>query len=128
MVRILCEFGADINTRDVNGRTVLHSVIHGNYQLELFQLLCENGANVSAKCTYAGETPLHYAAYYGNLLQLLLLNKKKYLLTTLNIDLMNKIQAKLMQRESSLNAVLISMPGRVVDGGRSISQPRWVLI
>lgn len=65
VVKSLLKAGADVDARDVGGRTALH------YALELYsfskckevlELLLEAGANINIHCSSYGDTPLHTAA------------------------------------------------------------------
>ncbi|EAX93842.1 ankyrin repeat protein, putative [Trichomonas vaginalis G3] len=64
----LCQYlishGADVNAKDQNGRTVLHSATWFNKK-EIAELLILNGADINAKY-YDEETPLHKAVSFNN--------------------------------------------------------------
>jgi len=60
------ERGADVNTRNALGWTVLHSAIRGSLDLTVVKLLVERGADVNAKDD-AGDTPLIEVAKRGYL-------------------------------------------------------------
>ena len=71
-LKILIEFGANVNAIDNQGFTPLHSIsLKGD--VNCAKLLIENGANVNAKDN-DGQTPLMNAAKQGNVefLQLLI--------------------------------------------------------
>jgi ankyrin repeat protein len=67
IARVLLDHGATMNSEDNSGRTPLHLVAEGKYNLEqdrirVVQLLLERGADVNA-LDNAGRTPLHVASY-----------------------------------------------------------------
>jgi ankyrin repeat protein len=75
MIKVLPEFNADVDTRDVEGRTPLHFASHGYYLggritapslSNVARLLLEHGADVNAQDN-EGVTPLHVAALYGRI-------------------------------------------------------------
>ncbi|HMQ06884.1 MAG TPA: ankyrin repeat domain-containing protein [Saprospiraceae bacterium] len=59
IAKLLIEFGADVNTKQIQGVTPLHSAAH-NGHTNLTILLLENGADVNAKMD-DGKTPLMMA-------------------------------------------------------------------
>ncbi len=63
-VRKFLERGANPNTRDRFGWTLLHAAA-GNGHLEVARLLLEHGADVNAR-SEDGGTPLHFAAFNGH--------------------------------------------------------------
>lgn len=68
--RILIQNGADVNICDEKGWTVLHAVVHFSEGWEvwetIFTLLFNRGANIEARDTHMGLTPLHLAAKAGS--------------------------------------------------------------
>lgn len=63
VVQLLLSKGADVNTKDVNGKTPLHyAAEHGNARFA--RLLIANGAEVNARNHYS-ETPLCTAVIWG---------------------------------------------------------------
>ena len=71
IVRLLLDHGATSNSKDKFGRTPLHLVAKGEYNLEqdrvrTAQLLLDRGADVNAQTKY-GATPLHLASYLGRI-------------------------------------------------------------
>lgn len=73
-MKFLLDKGADINAKNSDGWTPLHSVIFGlnfDNKIEIPKFLIENGADVNAK-TNDGETPLDLAlrGYNTNLIKL----------------------------------------------------------
>ena len=69
IVRLLLDHGATYNSEDKFGRTPLHLVATGEYNLEqdrvrTAQLLLDRGADVNAQDEY-GATPLYLASYLG---------------------------------------------------------------
>ena len=68
MVRILIEYDADVNARDVDGWTPLY-VASGSLYLQggsIVRLLLEHGADINVR-TKRDQTPLHCASVYGKL-------------------------------------------------------------
>ena len=67
IVKFLVAQGADVNARDEYNFTPLHEASH-NYDdiKEVVEILIKNGADVNARTKYSDETPLHWAAEYGN--------------------------------------------------------------
>jgi ankyrin repeat protein len=69
-VKLLLEYGADINQRGQDGNLdnmAIHAAIAGNHA-HVVKLLLERGADITAKCEgewRRGFTPLHVAAYFG---------------------------------------------------------------
>jgi ankyrin repeat protein len=58
-------YGADVNFKDKNGETFLHlAASEGHW--DIVALLVKKGANVKAKVTFSGYTPLHYTVKYSN--------------------------------------------------------------
>jgi ankyrin repeat protein len=58
--------GADVDARDLDGRTPLHCVAEGEDEdLDLAKLLIDNGADVNAK-DHEGRTPLLLALKAGH--------------------------------------------------------------
>ena len=71
IVRLLLDHGATSNSKDKYGRTPLHLLARGEYNLEqdrvrIAQLLLDRGADVNAQTEY-GATPLHLASYLGRI-------------------------------------------------------------
>ena len=58
VAHLLVERGADVNARDVCGEAPLHLATYF-LELELVQMLVDNGANVNAAQDDQGQTPLH---------------------------------------------------------------------
>ena len=56
--------GAQINIKDINGKTPMHYFAN-EARIEAFECLLENGAEIDAK-DFRGSTPLHYAVIEGN--------------------------------------------------------------
>eukprot|EP00299_Pterocystis_sp_00344_P010951 c5029_g1_i1.p1 GENE.c5029_g1_i1~~c5029_g1_i1.p1 ORF type:complete len:158 (-),score=31.89 c5029_g1_i1:30-503(-) len=63
--QVLLDFGAEVNTQNLDGWTPLHVVADRGYA-NVCQLLIKNGANVNIP-TNTGRTPLHWAVYWGKL-------------------------------------------------------------
>ncbi|GLB45326.1 hypothetical protein LshimejAT787_2100860 [Lyophyllum shimeji] len=61
VVQVLLEHGADINAKDIDGKTALHGAAAAWSSLAVVRLLLEKGAIVDAKCA-RGTTPLYEAA------------------------------------------------------------------
>ena len=64
VVKVLCNFKADCNTRDLNNLTPLHYAANFSSK-ECAVILCTNGADTNAKTKY-DWTPLHYAVKNNN--------------------------------------------------------------
>ena len=67
VVDILLKSGADVNITDNGGRTAFHTL---RQVPQTFKMLMDAGADVNARSNYYGETPLMYAARYGNARQI----------------------------------------------------------
>jgi len=70
LLRLLLEYGADVNLTDKNGKTILHLLTEIKHQDDVFysfsKLLVENfGADLSISDNY-GQTPLHIFAKMSN--------------------------------------------------------------
>ena len=63
-VKDLINRGADVNTKDKNGKTILHIAIENNYE-DIVKFLIQNKADVNIKDN-DGNTPLHLAVKNGN--------------------------------------------------------------
>jgi ankyrin repeat protein len=64
-VKMLLNEGADVNTRDINGRTPLHYAAARGH-LDTVKFLVDRGADVNTR-NVDGWTPLHEAAAWGHL-------------------------------------------------------------
>ncbi len=68
-LRLLLEFGADVETQDTGGHNPLYRVANGKGREEAgraaLKLLIEHGANVNQVTGVGGMTPLHMAARRG---------------------------------------------------------------
>lgn len=81
-LKLLLQYGANINIRDASGATALHkavgtlSISYDCENVEVVQYLLNNGADPGAKDNL-GTTPLHLAARYGQIriVQLLMENE-----------------------------------------------------
>lgn len=71
-LRLLLEFGADVDTIDANGHNALYRVANGQGREEdgraALELLIQYGANVNQVTGVGGMTPLHMAARRGTVL------------------------------------------------------------
>jgi ankyrin repeat protein len=73
-VETLLNAGADVNSKDTSGVTILHMAVFKN-NFKLLEIVLEKEVDMDVK-TIGGRTPLHYAANWGYTEQLLaLLNK-----------------------------------------------------
>jgi ankyrin repeat protein len=65
------EYFEDVNTRYINGDTKLHKLcinpLKSEYQRNLVELLLESGIDTNTRNDQL-VTPLHYAAYYGDIM------------------------------------------------------------
>ncbi len=67
LAKLLVEYGADVNAKDVHGDTALMWAANAGH-LNVFKFLVEHGANVNAAATlgtYSGYTALMYASEAG---------------------------------------------------------------
>ena len=68
-LRLLLEFGADVQVEDAGGHTPLYRVANGwgreEEGLAALELLIEHGANVNQSDGFGGMTPLHMSARRG---------------------------------------------------------------
>lgn len=64
-VKMLIRAGANVNAKDMYGRTPLHKAAADIHTTWMAKLLVEAGPDVNAK-DGNGYTPLHVAAYFGN--------------------------------------------------------------
>jgi len=58
-IKLLIQYGADVNSRDNNGKTPMHYVQFGGGYPKVIDLLIQHGADVNAK-DEDGIVPLHY--------------------------------------------------------------------
>jgi len=70
LINLLESYGADLQTRDQNGNTLLHELAsHGRgikqKQYPLIEKCLQSGININAR-NHDGDTPLHIAASKGN--------------------------------------------------------------
>lgn len=67
-IKLYLQVGANINARDNNDRTLLHSIacFENEYIIDLIRFLLENGADINAK-NDEGNTPLHIASKHGSI-------------------------------------------------------------
>ena len=72
MIKTFFFSGADVNTRDVFGQSLLHEVARA-WHTSVAEYLIDKGADVSGR-DYLGRTPLHVAAAvdYPDMLEMLL--------------------------------------------------------
>jgi ankyrin repeat protein len=63
VVQLLLENGADFNSQDEDGRSVLHCAISGNKE-EIVRMILEKGPDVNRE-DILGDTPLHDATSEG---------------------------------------------------------------
>lgn len=63
-IRILLRYGADVNYRNRDGRTILHDAV-GDGREDLVDILLKYGASINAKDKY-GYTPLHWSVSSKN--------------------------------------------------------------
>lgn len=71
MVKFALKMGADVDTQNETGHTALTMACNNKASLEIAKFLLENGANIEGigknEPSYDIETPLTYAAMYGEL-------------------------------------------------------------
>ncbi|KAJ4300673.1 hypothetical protein N0V90_002761 [Kalmusia sp. IMI 367209] len=65
-VKVLVEFGADLNATLENGRTSLHEAVEEDNGLDVVRLLLGQGADVNLRTPTKGWTPLHCAVAHGS--------------------------------------------------------------
>ncbi|GFP54312.1 inversin [Trichoderma asperellum] len=65
IVRLLVKEGADIEAKDMIGRTPLYCAVGEGHE-DVVKLLVEKGADIEAKNYGYGQTPLHWAAKNGH--------------------------------------------------------------
>ena len=107
LVKLLLQFGDNINIQNNSGLTLLHLAAMDN-KSKIIQLLLEDGADVNIK-TKSGLTPLHWAAAEGYLecVQLLLENgadvniKTEYGETPYQMANNEEIKQLIRQKESN---------------------------
>ncbi|KAM9839636.1 protein phosphatase 1 regulatory subunit 16A [Aulostomus maculatus] len=113
-VQALVQSGADLNTSDDNGATLLHIAAANGY-LSVAELLLENRAQVEVKdCD--GWTPLHAASCWGQIqmVELLVaheasLNAKSVLEETpLDVCMDEEVRAKLLDLKNKHDAIMKS--------------------
>ncbi|KAM3860672.1 protein phosphatase 1 regulatory subunit 16A [Diretmus argenteus] len=113
-VRALVQSGADLNTQDNNGATLLH-IASANGYLSVAELLLEHRAQVEVK-DLDGWTPLHTASCWGQIqmVELLVahgasLNTKSVLEETpLDVCADDEVRAKLMELKHKHDAIMKS--------------------
>ncbi|XP_071384146.1 protein phosphatase 1 regulatory subunit 16A [Centroberyx affinis] len=113
-VRALLQSGADVNTQDDNGATLLH-IASANGYLTVAELLLENRSQVETKDS-DGWTPLHAASCWGQIqmVELLVshgasLNSKSILEETpLDVCADEEVRAKLMDLKHKHDAIMKS--------------------
>ena len=59
------EQGANVNIKDVKGKTPLRLAVRNNED-NIVEMLLQNGVNVNERSTKDLSTPLHRAAFWGN--------------------------------------------------------------
>ena len=62
---------ADVNARNITGRTPLHLLASRNKNPELIKLLVDAGANIEAREDFIGNTPLHWAVSANKTLKMI---------------------------------------------------------
>jgi len=62
LVKVLLDHGADVNTADRYGWSLLHYATHNG---DMTKMLLEKGANPNSVERERGQTPLHWAAFRG---------------------------------------------------------------
>ena len=66
LIELFLKHGADPNDIDEHGESTLHKLAQNCTNIELFELLIENNADMNKK-NKSGYTPINIAAYYGNI-------------------------------------------------------------
>ena len=68
VIKFLVSNGADVNAKDRFGHTLLYDAARHKTSVDVAKFLISNGADVNASTnTLDNETPLHIAAYFGNI-------------------------------------------------------------
>ena len=65
LVETLCQHGANLDARDINGQTAVHYAVYYQNLPILLDLICYN-ANLDI-ADNNGQTAVHYAVFFGNL-------------------------------------------------------------
>lgn len=65
VIRVLVEYGADVNAEDNVGETPLHKAVMNSQHSDVVRVLIEKGADVNAE-NQRGMAPLHTAVSRGN--------------------------------------------------------------
>ncbi|XP_046853071.1 transient receptor potential cation channel subfamily V member 3-like [Xenia sp. Carnegie-2017] len=83
-VKSLLDSGADVNTTDVNGQTILHEVAR-SWQTDVAVFLFQNGARIDIQDSF-GRAPLHVAAAvdYPEMVEFLINNNANINIATFN--------------------------------------------
>ena len=64
-IKLLLDSGDDVNVVNVKGLTPLHVACRGRSK-DTVELLLGRGANVTARCSEWGRTPMHFASHSGH--------------------------------------------------------------
>uniref|UniRef100_A0A4W6F8Y8 Protein phosphatase 1 regulatory subunit 16A n=1 Tax=Lates calcarifer TaxID=8187 RepID=A0A4W6F8Y8_LATCA len=113
-IRALVQSGADLNTQDDNGATLLH-IASANGYISVAELLLENRAQVEVKDS-DGWTPLHAASCWGQIQMVELLvahgasldTKSVLEETPLDVCMDEEVRAKLMDLKHKHDAIMKS--------------------
>lgn len=112
---MLLRNGASVNAEDSSGYTALHYAVR-NAQLQLCEMLLQQGANVNARTRYGQATALHRAAMHGRIDIVELLLRYGADPNLVDVDGYNALYRALIARASAVCEMLIPVTDlKVVD-------------
>lgn len=65
IVKMLLDYGVDVNEEDATGRTALYAAAYYNNAVPIIQMLLDAGANIDKQEKQDGHTALHRAIYWN---------------------------------------------------------------
>ena len=109
---LVTELGADVCSRDFSGQTFLHlAASRGTYDGLIRFSVKSSGADVNARDTTNGDTPLHYAVWHGHIESVRLLVELGADVESLNDEEWRPIHTAALYRRRKIFSLLVDELG-----------------